>query len=76
MKMNNIDAELASNYISVMLKNARIRKGITQKQAAELSGLSESTSSSIENCNSSSSPTLRSLIKYTEALEVKINIEV
>lgn len=76
MKMNNIDAELASNYISVMLKNARIRKGITQKQAAELSGLSESTISSIENCNSSSSPTLRSLIRYTEALEVKINIEV
>lgn len=76
MKMNNIDAELASNYISVMLKNARIQKHITQKQAAELSGLSESTISAIENCNSSSSPTLRSLIKYTEALEVKINIEV
>lgn len=76
MKMSNIDAELASNYISVMLKNARLKKRITQKQAAELSGLSESTISAIENCNSSSSPTLRSLIKYTEALGVKINIEV
>ena len=71
--MNNTDALICDKLIRMQLLNARKSKHITQKQLAELSGLSESCISNIES-GSDQSPTLRSLVRYATALGVEIYI--
>ena len=70
---SNTDAMINDKIIRMQLTNARKAKHISQKELAKLSGLSESCISNIES-GESSSPTLRSLVKYTTALGIDINI--
>lgn len=71
--LTNTDVLVMDKLIRIQLLNARKSKHITQKQLAELSGLSESCISNIES-GSDSSPTLRSLVRYASALGIEIDI--
>ncbi|AEG41681.1 helix-turn-helix domain-containing protein [Lactobacillus kefiranofaciens] len=57
-----------------MLQATRIKRGITQKQLAEKSGLSQPQIAKIENLDSM--PTLKTLRRYAAGLGLKINLEV
>ena len=70
---NNIDAMILDKMLRMELTNVRKSKHISQKELAKLSGLSESCISNIES-GESSSPTLRSLIKYATALDIELSI--
>ena len=70
----NTDALVADKILRMELTNLRKSKHMTQKQLSELSGLSESCISNIES-GSDSSPTLRSLIRYTTALGIDIYVK-
>lgn len=70
---SNADAMISDKLLRMTLTNARKSKHISQKELAKLSGLSESCISNIES-GESSSPTLRSLIKYTTALDIELSI--
>lgn len=70
--MENIDTYLADKFIRDKLTKIRKSKHLTQKQASEMSGLSTTTISNIESGDNSY--TLRSLIRYTEALGYEIDI--
>lgn len=72
--ISNTDALVADKLIRMQLSNIRRSKHMTQKQLSELSGLSESCISNIES-GADSSPTLRSLIRYTSALGVELYIK-
>lgn len=69
----NTDALIADRMLRIQLTNIRKSKHITQKQLSEISGLSESCISNIEN-GEQSSPTLRSLIRYATALGIEFYI--
>lgn len=71
---SNVDAMIGDKLLRMSLVNARKSKGVTQKELAKLSGLSESCISNIES-GESSSPTLRSLVKYTTALGIELSVE-
>lgn len=71
--VNNIDIMVSDKLLRMQLANVRKSKHITQKQLSEASGLSESCISNIEN-GEQSSPTLRSLIRYANALGVELYI--
>lgn len=73
MKMDNIEVYLQDKFIRTRLANIRKSKGLSQVQLSELSGLSTGTISNIESGDNSY--TLRSLIKYSEALGYEINID-
>lgn len=70
---SNTDAMILDKLFRMELTNARKARRITQKELAKLSGLSESCISNIES-GESSSPTLRSLVKYANAIGVEIGI--
>ena len=70
---SNTDAMINDKMLRMQLANARKAKHISQKELAKLSGLSESCISNIES-GESSSPTLRSLIKYMIALEIELSV--
>ena len=70
---SNTDAMISDKLLRMTLSDIRKSKHLTQKELAKLSGLSESCISNIEN-GESSSPTLRSLIKYTTALGVELDV--
>lgn len=70
---SNTDAMIDDKMLRMQLTNARKAKKISQKELSRLSGLSESCISNIES-GESSSPTLRSLIKYTNALGIEIYV--
>ena len=70
---SNIDAMIVDKLLRMQLTNARKAKHVSQKELSKLSGLSESCISNIES-GESSSPTLRSLIKYTNALGIGLTI--
>lgn len=70
----NTDALIEDKLLRMQLANVRKSKHLTQKQLAELSGLSESCISNIES-GSDSSPTLRSLIRYTSALGIELYVK-
>ena len=72
--MTNLDSFIADKLFRKELINARKSLHLTQAQVVEKSGLSASTVSSIENVDGDTSPTLRSLIKYTSALGISIDI--
>ena len=73
--MDNTNTEflIQDKLIRMQLTDIRKSKHLTQKQMSELSGLSASCISNIES-GENSSPTLRSLIRYANALEVNIFI--
>ena len=73
--MNNTNTEflIQDKLIRMQLTDLRKAKHLTQKQLSQISGLSTSSISNIES-GENSSPTLRSLIRYTNALEVNIFI--
>ncbi|KZL88660.1 helix-turn-helix domain-containing protein [Clostridium magnum] len=56
--------------VKIVLKDVRIRKGLTQAALSHKSGVAQSHISDIEN--SIKSPTLDKLCKLAEALEVKL----
>lgn len=61
--------------IALELQKIRKAKGMSQKQLAEASGLSESCISNIENADQQSSPTLRSITRYATALGADLFIK-
>ena len=71
--MNNTDVYIQDQFIRMRLTSIRKSRGLTQKQLSEISGLSTATISNIEN--GENSYTLRSLIRYAEALGYEINID-
>ena len=71
---SNSDAMINDKLLRLQLTNARKAKHLSQKELSKLSGLSESCISNIES-GESSSPTLRSLIKYTTALDIELTID-
>ena len=73
--MNNTNTEflIQDKLIRMQLTDIRKSKHLTQKQMSELSGLSASCISNIES-GENSSPTLRSLIRYANALGANIFI--
>ena len=73
--MDNTNTEflIQDKLIRMQLTDIRKSKHLTQKQMSELSGLSASCISNIES-GENSSPTLRSLIRYANALGVNIFI--
>lgn len=70
---SNTDAMINDKMLRLQLTNARKAKHMSQKELSKLSGLSESCISNIES-GESSSPTLRSLVKYTTALGIELTI--
>lgn len=70
---SNTDAMINDKMFRMQLTNARKAEHLSQKELAKKSGLSESCISNIES-GESSSPTLRSLIKYMTALEIELSI--
>lgn len=70
--MNNIDVYVQDQFIRMRLTNIRKSHGLTQKQLSEISGLSTATISNIEK---GENYTLKSLIRYAEALGYEINID-
>ena len=73
-EMTNTDALIADKLLRMELSNIRKSKKLTQKQLSKISGLSESCISNIES-GSDSSPTLRSLMRYTTALGIEVYIK-
>lgn len=73
MIMNNTDVYLQDKFIRTRLASIRKSKGLTQKQLSDMTGLSTTTISNIES--GENSYTLRSLIRYAEALGYEINID-
>ena len=73
-EITNTDALIADKLLRIQLSNFRWSKGLTQKQLSNISGLSESCISNIES-GSDTSPTLRSLIRYTTALGIEFYIK-
>lgn len=71
---SNIDAMIVDKILRMQLTNARKAKHVSQKELSKLSGLSESCISNIES-GESSSPTLRSLIKYATALDIEFSVK-
>jgi transcriptional regulator with XRE-family HTH domain len=71
--VNNIDVYVQDQFIRMRLTNIRKSRGLTQKQLSEMSGLSTATISNIES--GENSYTLKSLIRYAEALGYEINID-
>ena len=74
IKLTNTDVLCADKLLRMQLTNIRKSKHLTQKQLADITGLSESTISSIESATSDSSPTMRSLIRYATGLGVEFDI--
>lgn len=71
--MQNSEVYIQDQFIRMRLTKIRKSRGLTQKQVSELSGLSTTTISNIESGDNSY--TLRSLIRYADALGYEINID-
>ena len=70
--MNNTDVYIQDKFIRMKLAKIRKSKGLTQKDISNLTGLSVSTISNIENGDNSY--TIRSLIRYAEVLGYELDI--
>ena len=66
-----LDNFIADRITRLELVNARKSKNLTQKDIHDITGLSMSCISSIES-ETDSSPTLRSMIKYLNAVGMEI----
>lgn len=67
----NTECSIQDKLIRMQLANIRKSKHLTQDELSKKSGLSKSCISNIES-GDNSSPTLRSLIRYVNALGVNI----
>ena len=67
----NTECSIQDKLIRMQLADIRKSKHLTQEELSEKSGLSKSCISNIES-GDNSSPTLRSLIRYVNALGVNI----
>ena len=71
--MDNLDYTIKDKLLRSQLVNIRKSKHLTQKQISEISGLSTSCISNIESSDLTS-PTVRSLLRYADALGVDLYI--
>ena len=71
--MENIEISIQDRILRSQLANVRKAKHLTQEDVAKRSGLSISCISNIEN-GELSSPTLRSLLRYADALNVNLAV--
>ena len=60
--------------IKKQLVAARLARGVTQEQIAQKIGTSKSNISRLESLNNSYMPNLGTLMKYAEALEMRLDI--
>lgn len=67
----NTECSIQDKLIRMQLADIRKSKHLTQEELSKKSGLSKSCISNIES-GDNSSPTLRSLIRYVNALGVNI----
>ena len=76
------DTEVKAEYdalaplfdIKKQLINARLNTGLTQDEIAHKIGTSKSSISRLESLNNSFMPNVGTLIKYAEALGLKLNM--
>ena len=76
------DAEVKAEYdalaplfdIKKQLINARLNNGVTQDEIALRIGTSKSSISRLESLNNTFMPNVGTLIKYAEALGLKLNM--
>ena len=61
--------------IKKQLVAARLAKGVTQEQIAQKIGTSKSNISRLESLNNTYMPNLGTLMKYAEALGLRLDIE-
>ena len=73
MDNTNTDFLIQDKLIRMQLAGIRKDRHLTQKELSKISGLSESCISNIES-GETTSPTVRSLIKYATALGVELYI--
>jgi len=71
--MENTDVYLEDVLIRKALRDARASKHLTQQELSDLSGLSTATISNIEAGDGS--PTLRSLIRYANAVGCTLKLK-
>ena len=71
---NNTDNLVADKLLRMQLLNIRKSKHLTQQQVSEMSGLSVSTISNLEN-GELTSTSFRSIIAYATALGLEIFIK-
>ena len=71
----NTEMLIKDKLLRMQLTNIRKQKHLTQQQVSEMTGLSTSCISNIES-GETTSPTVRSLIKYATALGVELYIGV
>lgn len=69
----NTEMLIKDKLLRMQLANIRKQKHLTQQQVSEMTGLSTSCISNIES-GETTSPTVRSLIKYATALGVELYI--
>lgn len=72
---NNIDNQIKDKLLRMQLTNIRKSRNISQEEVSKKSGLSRSCISNIES-GDLSSPTLRSLIRYANAIDVEIYVNI
>ena len=60
------------NYIGVVIKNERNKKGISVRKLAELSGVSPTTISDLENGNTKTH-TFETMVKLSKVLDIDMN---
>ena len=60
--------------IKKQLVVARLNKGITQEEIAKKVGTSKSNISRLESLNNTFMPNIATLVKYANALQMKLNI--
>lgn len=60
------------NYIGVVIKNVRNKKGISVRKLAELSGVSPTTISDLENGNTKTH-TFETMVKLSKVLDIDMN---
>lgn len=79
--LKNKDVKKEYNKLSFLfnikkrLIAARVSKGITQEEIAKKIGTSKSNISRLESLNNNYMPNLNTLIKYVNALGLKLDIE-
>ena len=73
---DDVDLGIASRLIKMQLTGLRKARHVTQKELAKMTGLSEGCISNIESDGErDNSPTLRSLLKYAQALGADLYIK-
>ena len=70
-----IEVELSTMYLNNGFKELRKRRGLSQKDVANKTGLSITTISAIENpYNHNNNPTLKSLLAYLTVFDAELKV--